>query len=189
MTKKQLWAHGVVSVCCHNAQGGITPQRPGSPGQRRTKMPAHLVQLQLSQGVIRHSSPHSHDLWKARQRGLRLQAGQLTNSRQAPCPGHDRCWWTPTAQKNIAMAGELGCAPISHRQLPEKAGPEWCPLSRRPSHAHRRLGAQGSPSTRTWQSWQPRCPPSPVGPSGRALVAAPAMSSHPHSSAITAFDS
>ena len=140
---------------------------------RGTRTSAHLVQLPLSPGVIRHSSPDSHHLWKARERGLRLRAEQLTDSQQAPCPGDGRCWCTQTAQKNTAMAVELGSAPISDCQLPEKTASEWSPLLRRTSCAHRRLGAQGSPSTRTHQSWQPHCPLSPMGPSGRALVAAP----------------
>ena len=138
-----------------------------------TKMPAHLFQLPLSQAVIRHSSPESHHLWKARERGLRLWADHLTDSRQAPCPGDGRCWCTQRAQENTAMAVELGSAPISDCQLPQKAASEWSPLLRGTSCAHRRLGAQGSHSTRTRQSWQPHCPLSPVGPSGRALVAAP----------------
>ena len=139
--------------------GGFNPSKV-----RGTRMPAHLVQLQLSQGVIRHSSPESHHLWKARERGLRLRANHLTDSRQAPCPGDDRCWCTQRAQENTAMAVELGCAPMSDCQIPEKTASEWSPLLRGTSCAHRRLGAPGSPSTRTHQSWQPHCPPIPVGP-------------------------
>ena len=116
LTRKQLWAHGVVSVCCHHAQGGIAPRGPRSPGQRGTKTPAHLVQLQLSQDVRRHSIPDSHNLWKARERGVRLQASQLTASRQAPRPGGDRCRCPQPAQTNTARAAELGSAPISHCQ-------------------------------------------------------------------------
>ena len=102
LTRKQLWAHGVVSVCCHHAQGGIAPRGPRSPGQRGTKTPAHLVQLQLSQDVRRHSIPDSHNLWKARERGVRLRASQLTASRQAPRPGGDRCRCPQPAQTNTA---------------------------------------------------------------------------------------
>lgn len=72
-------------------------------------MPAHLVQLQLSQDVRRHGIPDSHNLWKARERGVRLRASQLTASRQAPRPGSDRCRCPQTA-------AELGCAPVSDCQ-------------------------------------------------------------------------
>ena len=238
-------------MCGHDAQGGIAPQRPGCPGQRETKRPTHLVQLHLCQDVRGHSVPDSHNLWKARERGVRLQASQLTVSRQGGCAPISHCppysapgagleqkWgrgtgsgsglWPPNPQKGMAPQSP-GCdlpawqhkrlqregtevlpeetssksrADLQQRhfQLPHEspvraeghpspwdAGPlfipepepqevpaprkSWpwvAPLARGPSHAHGSLGAAGSR-----EFWLLHCPPSPVGPSGRVLVAAP----------------
>lgn len=103
---------GVLPRC----SGRFPPRGPGSPGQRRTKTPAHLVQLQLSQDVLSHSIPDSHHLCKARGRGVRLRARQLPASRQAPRPGRDRCRAPATAQTNTARAAALGSAPVSDCQ-------------------------------------------------------------------------
>lgn len=123
LTKQQPWAHRFVSQYGHDAQQGIAPEGPDPPGQRGTQLPAHLVLLQLSQDVGRHSIPDSHHLWKAKERGVRLRASWIAASgtrhvevsTKSPDKHRPGCW-----------AGLCPSFPVPALLCPRAGlGPEW----------------------------------------------------------------
>lgn len=76
-------------------------------------MPAHLVLLQLIQDVGRHSIPDSHHLWKARERGVRLQASRIIASGMPLAQGRDT-WRSPDTALVLGVGASVSqCQPYS----------------------------------------------------------------------------